>query len=233
LKNIIPFWLWGSRNFPLVVENMFTNPKAYKTYQSFERNFIEDDENLPGIFGEGGMYYPKSLKDAGTGVIREGLPGAGRIIPFDLGFPGASRPTIFTKAIELAVPGGPGDTRDLLQTFAGQSPYAALIEYMTGTDLYFDRKDTDPAASFLGSAIPPASRLGDLAEIFGLSTDDPGLQKLFGLPQKEKTNRTKALEQFLGTPYLIGREPRESDALSEIFRQYYEQKARNEAAAKE
>jgi hypothetical protein len=233
LKNIIPFWLWGSRNFPLVVENMFTNPKAYKTYQSFERNFIEDDENLPGIFGEGGMYYPKSLKDAGTGVIREGLPGAGRIFPVDLGFPGASRPTIFTKAIELAVPGGPGDTRDLLQTFAGQSPYAALIEYMTGTDLYFDRKDTDPAASFLGSAIPPASRLGDLAEIFGLSTDDPGLQKLFGLPQKEKTNRTKALEQFLGTPYLIGREPRESDALSEIFRQLYEQKARNEAAAKE
>ena len=217
LKQIIPFWLWGSRNFPLVIENMVSNPRAYKTYAAFERNFMEDENNLPEIFGPNGIYYPESLRRAGTGVIREGLPGAGRVLPLDLGFPGAAKPSIFQEAVEFFVPGGEGDARQLLSTFASQSPYAALIEYTTGTDLYFDKRIDDPASELRGNLFAPGVRIEQINDI------------IFG----QGTDRRKALETFTGIPALIGREPRESEVRSEILRQYYEQKARNEAAAEE
>jgi hypothetical protein len=217
LKQIIPFWLWGSRNFPLVIENMVSNPRAYKTYGAFERNFMEDENNLPEIFGPNGIYYPESLRRAGTGVIREGLPGAGRVLPLDLGFPGAAKPSIFQEAVEFFVPGGEGDARQLLSAFASQSPYSALIEYTTGTDLYFDKRIDDPASQLAGNLFAPGVRIEQISDIvFGQGTD-----------------RRKALEVFTGIPGLIGREPRESEVRSEILRQLYEQKARNEAAAKE
>ena len=217
LKQIIPFWLWGSRNFPLVIENMVSNPRAYKTYAAFERNFMEDENNLPEIFGPNGIYYPESLRRAGTGVIREGLPGAGRVLPLDLGFPGAAKPSIFQEAVEFFVPGGEGDARQLLSAFASQSPYSALIEYTTGTDLYFDKRIDDPASQLAGNLFAPGVRIEQISDIIS----------------GEGIDRRKAIEAFTGIPGLVGREPRESEVRSEILRQYYEQKARNEAAAKE
>lgn len=44
LRQIIPFWMWTSRNLPMQVQNIWLNPKAYQAYGNFKRNFMEDKE---------------------------------------------------------------------------------------------------------------------------------------------------------------------------------------------
>ena len=44
MTQIVPFWMWTSRNLPLQVQTMWTNPRPYAIYNSFKRNFNEDDE---------------------------------------------------------------------------------------------------------------------------------------------------------------------------------------------
>jgi hypothetical protein len=55
IKQIIPFWMWTSRSFPLIVESMWMNPRAYATYNNIARN-IESEE--------GGQYRPSYLQSA-------------------------------------------------------------------------------------------------------------------------------------------------------------------------
>jgi len=80
LKQIIPFWMWMSRNIPLQMENMWTNPRAYSYYESFRRNFEDKEGTSP--------YLPDWMKRSGafklpkTGTIQ--VPGVkpGSVFPF-------------------------------------------------------------------------------------------------------------------------------------------------------
>jgi len=47
LRQVIPFWMWTSRNVVTQVQNMWTNPKPYLIYNSFVRNFRDQDDNRP------------------------------------------------------------------------------------------------------------------------------------------------------------------------------------------
>jgi len=77
LKQIVPFWMWISRNVPLQMENMWTFPKAYQQYANFRRN-TEDKDGTS-------MFIPDFLKETGafklpeTGTIR--IPGT-KYLPF-------------------------------------------------------------------------------------------------------------------------------------------------------
>ena len=54
MRQIVPFWMWTSRNVVTQVQNMWTNPKPYQVYNSFVRNFRDkDDDNAA----------PKSWRD--------------------------------------------------------------------------------------------------------------------------------------------------------------------------
>ena len=55
-KAFIPFWTFMSRNLPLQIEMMWTNPKAYAMYKSFVRNVNDDQE---------GDIVPKYIKEIG------------------------------------------------------------------------------------------------------------------------------------------------------------------------
>ena len=55
IKQIIPFWMWSSRSFPLIVESMWMNPRAYAVYNNIARN-IQSEE------GEG--FRPSYLQQA-------------------------------------------------------------------------------------------------------------------------------------------------------------------------
>ena len=44
LRQIIPFWMWTSRNLPMQIQNIWLNPRAYQAYGNFKRNFMEDRE---------------------------------------------------------------------------------------------------------------------------------------------------------------------------------------------
>jgi hypothetical protein len=60
IKQIIPFWIWTSRNLPLQIENMWLNPKPYLIYDSFKRNLrdkeAEEAKPLPPWLEEVGAF---------------------------------------------------------------------------------------------------------------------------------------------------------------------------------
>jgi len=45
LRQIIPFWMWTSRNLPMQVQNIWLNPKAYQAYGNFKRNFTDQEQD--------------------------------------------------------------------------------------------------------------------------------------------------------------------------------------------
>lgn len=45
MRQIVPFWMWTSRNVVTQVQNMWTNPKPYQMYNSFVRNFRDKDDD--------------------------------------------------------------------------------------------------------------------------------------------------------------------------------------------
>lgn len=45
LRNIVPFWIWMSRNIPLQIVNQWAQPRSYAIYNSFMRNVGERDDS--------------------------------------------------------------------------------------------------------------------------------------------------------------------------------------------
>jgi hypothetical protein len=45
MRNIVPFWLWTSRNLPLQIVNQWQEPRGYVIYSHLLKNIAEDDEN--------------------------------------------------------------------------------------------------------------------------------------------------------------------------------------------
>jgi hypothetical protein len=44
MRQIMPFWMWTSRNLPLQIQNIWLNPRPYQIYGSIKRN-LRDEEN--------------------------------------------------------------------------------------------------------------------------------------------------------------------------------------------
>ena len=63
LRQIVPFWMWMSRNLPLQIVNQWTEPRTYAIYDQFMKNFGEDDSQ---------DVVPKWLKDQGAIKIADG-----------------------------------------------------------------------------------------------------------------------------------------------------------------
>jgi len=47
MRQIVPFWMWTSRNLPMQLQNMWLNPKAYLMYNNLKRNLEDRDSELP------------------------------------------------------------------------------------------------------------------------------------------------------------------------------------------
>jgi len=57
MRQIIPFWMWTSRSFPLILESSWANPRAYAVWNNATRN-MRDEE------AEAGMVRPPYLLPA-------------------------------------------------------------------------------------------------------------------------------------------------------------------------
>ena len=44
MRQIVPFWMWTSRNFPMQLQNMWTKPRSYQIFNSLKRNMSDDEE---------------------------------------------------------------------------------------------------------------------------------------------------------------------------------------------
>ena len=59
LKQIIPFWMWASRAVPLIVENMWTRPRAFAIYENIKKSITSEegeDDLLPAWMQAGGAF---------------------------------------------------------------------------------------------------------------------------------------------------------------------------------
>jgi hypothetical protein len=48
-RNMIPFWIFASRNIPLQIINQITRPSAYRMYESLQRNYGLTEEEQAGL----------------------------------------------------------------------------------------------------------------------------------------------------------------------------------------
>jgi len=47
MRQIIPFWMWTSRNVPMHLMNIWMNPRAYQIYGAIKRNLEDKEDNRP------------------------------------------------------------------------------------------------------------------------------------------------------------------------------------------
>jgi hypothetical protein len=64
IKDIVPFWIWFSRNLPMQLVNQWSNPKAYAKYHSLMRNMAVDEEDKDGM-------APSWLKEQGGAQVSD------------------------------------------------------------------------------------------------------------------------------------------------------------------
>ena len=88
LKQIIPFWMWMSRNTALQAEIVWTNPKVYKIYDS-ARQAVEDEEGTS-------EFVPDYLKDVGAFK----LPGQDTYFKSPAGLLGRGEESVLSTLIE-------------------------------------------------------------------------------------------------------------------------------------
>lgn len=63
IRQIVPFWIWMSRNLPLQLVNQWSNPRAYAMYNNLMRNVGQDDSK---------DVVPSWLKEQGSVKIADG-----------------------------------------------------------------------------------------------------------------------------------------------------------------
>ena len=190
LRQIIPFWIWTSRNLPLQLENMLTNPRGYAQYFALKKNLM--DENQP-------EYLPDYLRQAGAFTV-DGL-----LVQPDLGIPGAGRPSQLEELarIPLFFLAGQEDKAQaaVRNVLGSTSPLLRIpLEYGTGTSLftgkpiasqYSPESATAQRMSYLASQVlPPLTNIGGISTIAGVSPEGELARRILGLPARFTYNMT-------------------------------------------
>ncbi len=180
-KQIIPFWTFMSRNTPLQLELLWTNPRAYALYTSGKRQIEGPSEE------EGGMVIPSYELARGVFPTRE--EGFGALLPGDvirpgLPFPGggenvieglitepkkflANINPIFRAPVEAVIGKKAFTGGTIVPKSEATRPTKSKLIYL-GRELF---SPTSPVSSFL-KAIPGVGRQQFLATLFGINIDD-------------------------------------------------------------
>lgn len=178
IKQFIPFWMWTSRSFPLILESSWANPRAYAVWNNVTRN-MRDEE------AEAGMVRPSYLQPA--------IPVGGNVLfnP-DFGF----------QRQEEAF-GNLADPRSILASLspALRAPIEAALnqEFRTGEELYSPYYE-DPLRAqgeyILRSVLPQIGALGRLGNV-GIGATQAAGQAAGALGQQDLQ---AILEQVAAAP---------------------------------
>jgi hypothetical protein len=202
MRDIIPFWTWMSRNFPLQIVNRWTNPKPYLVYEKFSRNLREDlgeGEVTPGYLAEsdainlGGSNYltldmPFSKIDEQVSDLTNpgswlGYVNPGIKVPLELM---TNRNTFTGKSFGddyVPVSGALSMLVPFLQA-AGQIEYNAKGEPMA----------REKAVHALTSMIPPLGRAQSLSA--GGQQGSNSLNAFLGVPVRNATAGSQDAERY-------------------------------------
>jgi hypothetical protein len=197
IKQIVPFWLWASRNLPLQIENMWLNPKAYTIYDKFKNNLEDKEGTSP--------YLPDYLKAAGAFKLPFGND---LYLKPDLGFPGAGNPNQLQQIAS-------GDAGQILSALTPglraliearrTNPEAADTDSIqeSGRQFFGDMpipKDISPFEYIIAQGIPGLSTVGRILSIvppiFGKS-EPKQVQELTG---SKPDSELQATLSFVGSP---------------------------------
>lgn len=196
IKQIVPFWIWTTRNMPLQIENMWLNPKAYTTYDKFKNNLEDEEGTSP--------YLPDYLKEAGAFK----LPGTDFYLRPDLGFPGAGQPNPLQMIME-----GEG-----LQALSAITPALRIpIENAVNQKFFSGAKiggALDQFSYTVQQGVPGLSTIGRLLTAVP-GTEPEIIQTLTGA-KADETER--GILSFIGSPAF---RLLESQERSEVWRRYF------------
>jgi hypothetical protein len=221
-KQIIPFWTFMSRNTPLQLEMMWTNPRAYALYNSAKRQ-IEDTTTEE----EGGLVIPGYEKDRGVFATKE--EGFGKLLPGNVIRPGLPFPGGGENVLSGLVQNPKGFLANTNPIFRAPLEAAFGVKLFTGAPIakkgektqdtaermkYLGRElfsPTSPVAALL-KAIPVVNQSKFIEEYFGVNPDDAE-------PMVQTVN---SILSYLGLPF--GKQRTES-SVRELKSRYYDLEA--------
>jgi len=196
IKQIVPFWIWTTRNMPLQIENMWLNPKAYTTYDKFKNNLEDEEGTSP--------YLPDYLKEAGAFK----LPGTDFYLRPDLGFPGAGQPNPLQMIME-----GEG-----LQALSAITPALRIpIENAVNQKFFSGAKiggALDQFSYTVQQGVPGLSTIGRL--LTAVPGTEPEIVQTLTGAKADETER--GILSFIGSPAF---RLLESQERSEVWRRYF------------
>lgn len=221
-KQIIPFWTFMSRNTPLQIELMWTNPRAYALYNSAQRQ-IEDKTPEE----EGGLVIPGYEKDRGVFATKE--EGFGKLLPGNVIRPGLSFPGGGDNVIKGFIENPKGFLANTNPVFRAPLEAAFGVKLFTGAPIAKKgekTKDTAERMKYLGRelfsptspivsllrAIPKVGQSKFLEEYFGVNPDDAE-------PMVQTVN---SILSYFGAP--VGTQRTES-SVNELKSRYYDLEA--------
>ena len=220
-KQIIPFWTFMSRNTPLQLELMWTNPRAYALYNSAKRQIEGESEE------EGGLVIPGYEKDRGVfatteegfgkflpgNVIRPGLPFPGggdnvikEIIENPKGFLSKTN-SLFRAPLEAAFGRKLFNDAPIVDKGRATTSWPARLKYLQ-RELF---SPTSPLVALL-KAIPVVNQNKFLEEYFGINIDETD-------PSGQTFN---SILSYLGAP--VGKQRTES-SVNELKSRWYDLEA--------
>jgi hypothetical protein len=211
LKQIVPFWIWTTRNMPLQIENMWLNPRAYTVYDKFKNNLEDKEGTSP--------FVPNYLKEAGAFKLPFGENLYARP---DLGFPGAGTPSplqLLTegKGIEIlaSITHAARIPLEIIRRNTESEESKNIQEY--GRMFFGNRpipKDISPVEYIIAQGVPGLSTVGRLLNAT-IGTKSKQAQELLGSKEVRELNATLS---FIGLP---GFELLDSTQKSEVWRRYF------------
>jgi len=149
LRQIIPFWMWTSRNLPMQILNMWINPRAYQIYGNAKRNFRDDKE---------GDIVPAWMTEMGAWKL-----------PFGQNVYAA--PDIGFNRIESDI----AQLRDPVRLLSNVNPFVRLPIELTGEKQLFSNKRFSKTPVEVTGGI--ASAVQPLMELFGYGQTGAGNRK--------------------------------------------------------
>ena len=224
IKQIIPFWIWTSRNLPLQLENLFTNPRLYANYNKV-MDALAADEQDPNM--------PWYKRKAGVINLTPGIADITSQIPFiggtefapQFGFPGGGPVDQLTQligfpsaVIDATLNGNMTGLQEILRSWIGSvTPLPKTgLELATGSTVFRGKPIankylpiTEGRQQFnytIGQLFQPGQTIGNLAQMLGVGPSDINQRQILGmpLPQTGITEEAKAEQARIDADRLIG-----------------------------
>ena len=207
IKQIIPFWMFFSRNLPLQIENMTMNPRAYQLYNNAKRN-LEDKEGT-------NENVPDYLKEAGAFKLPFGND---LYLKPDLAFPGSGQPNVLQQIQS-------GNAAGVLGNLS--TPFKLPIEMINNSTLYNNAPITSDSKTpeenlrrkktyLLTNIVPALGTVGRWLTAVGVGDKVP--TKIQDLTGAKLDRELQATLSFIGSPAFKLTDAQERSAM---WRKYF------------